>query len=377
MSRGDRNAKQRTVLIVAVVLLAAVCLGVLWLAAGPVRAQSTAPAYSTPSTPWLTLAETTVLERIAVGSCLDQRKPQPIWSDILAKAPQLMLMAGDNVYGDMRAGDPAELAQAYRLQAVQPELALARSRMPFLAIWDDHDFGRNDGGADFRQRPVAARLFHAFWQTTPLRPLDDGIYHGRIYGPPGRRVQILMLDARSQRSPLKAKSPAFPYAGRYEPDDDPAKTMLGAAQWAWLEAELAKPAEIRLIVSGVQVTAEGHGWERWGNLPHERERLVALIARTQGATVLISGDRHAGSLYRSQTGDRALYELTSSALNLPIGAASDTPMPPLVSRLVNQENFGLIGIDWAGRTVSLSLHGLAGANYVQRTIPFSEVGVRS
>lgn len=377
MIPGDRNGKQRAAFIVALLLLAAVCLGALWLATGPARSQTAPAADPTPSTPWLALAETLVLERIAVGSCLDQSKPQPIWSDILAKAPQLMLMAGDNVYGDMRAGNPADLAEAYRIQAVQPELAVARARMPFLAIWDDHDYGQNDGGAEFRQRPAAARMFHAFWQTTPLRPLDDGIYHGRIYGPPGRRVQILMLDVRSHRSPLRPKSPGFPYAGRYEPDGDAAKTMLGAAQWAWLEAELAKPAEIRLIVSGVQVTAEGHGWERWGNFPHERERLVALLARTEGATVLISGDRHAGSLYRSQAGDRVLYELTSSALNRPIGAASDTPMPPLISRLVNQENFGIVAIDWAGQTMSLSLHGLGGADYVRRTIPFAEVGVRS
>ena len=39
--------------------------------------------------------------------------------------------------------------------------------------------------------------------------------------------------------------------------------MLGAAQWAWLRAQLLQPAELRLIVSSVQVLAEGHGWEGW------------------------------------------------------------------------------------------------------------------
>ena len=68
---------------------------------------------------------------------------------------------------------------------------------------------------------------------------------------------------------------------RYVPDDDPGKTMLGEVQWAWLADRLREPAELRLIVSSIQVVAEAHGWERWGNLaaraaaalrPHPRHR---------------------------------------------------------------------------------------------------------
>ena len=56
--------------------------------------------------------------------------------------------------------------------------------------------------------------------------------------------------------------------------------MLGAAQWAWLRAQLLQPAELRLIVSSVQVLAEGHGWEGWDNLPLERTKLLGLIDET-------------------------------------------------------------------------------------------------
>ena len=41
--------------------------------------------------------------------------------------------------------------------------------------------------------------------------------------------------------------------------------MLGETQWAWLEDQLSMPADIRIITSSIQVIAEGHGWERWGN----------------------------------------------------------------------------------------------------------------
>jgi alkaline phosphatase D len=268
---------------------------------------------------WQDLDEATVLERIALGSCLDQARPQPIWKAVLRQRPQLFIMMGDNVYGDGPSPDLKELRHAYALQARYPELAEARAGMPFLRIWDDHDYGLNDGGAGFAHKAEAAELFHKFWRSQPEAP--EGLYHSRIYGPSGRRVQVIMLDTRYFRSALKPRTDAFPHWGKYEPDDDPAKTMLGAAQWAWLEQELRKPGELRLVVSSIQVLAEGHGFERWGNLPRERDRLLRLIAATGAkGVILLSGDRHSGALYRlERPGSYALVEITSSSLNRPYG----------------------------------------------------------
>ena len=64
---------------------------------------------------------------------------------------------------------------------------------------------------------------------------------------------MILLDTRSFRSPLKTvpKEQAM-LGGVYVPDDDPAKTMLGAAQWQWLENELRRPAELRKVVSSIK-----------------------------------------------------------------------------------------------------------------------------
>jgi alkaline phosphatase D len=374
---------QCTSVLAALLALAALIAGSVLPASWPLatylavaQAQDAAAGIA-PKTPWRSLAATTTLERIAFGSCLDQDKPQPIWNAILATQPQLFLMIGDNVYGDVKSADLKELKQAYATQAGRPELAQARAAFPFLAVWDDHDYGLNDGGANFAHKVEVARLFHEYWQMTPEPRDGGGIYYSHIYGPPGRRVQIIMLDTRTFRSDLKPKTADFPHWGKFSPDDNPVKTMLGAAQWAWLDSELKKPAEIRLLVSSVQVLAEGHGNERWGNLPRERDRLLRLIEETKAkGVILLSGDRHAGAFYKATAGrSYAIVELTSSSLNRPLGPLKDTRTPELVSDLYHPENFGLIGIDWTGAKVRLSLHGIEGQEVAAMSLSFRELGL--
>jgi alkaline phosphatase D len=304
------------------------------------------------------------LTRIGFGSCADQRDPQPIWDAVFAAAPQLFVMMGDNVYGDSFSAELGPLRRAYAAADRIPGFARLKRTLPVLAIWDDHDYGRNDAGAGFPWKDQSKALFCDFWDV----PADDprrsrpGLYHARIFGPPGRRVQVILLDTRWFRDPLR-RTDQRGAAGRerYLPDDDPGKTMLGAAQWAWLETQLRQPAELRLLVSSIQVLAEGHGWERWGNLPRERQRLFDLIGRTgaQGV-VFVSGDRHLGALY--QETDRtpyALVEMTSSGLTK--SYRSGEPGPNRLGAPYGEINFGLVDIDWAAGRVHLSIRGADGA----------------
>jgi alkaline phosphatase D len=311
------------------------------------------------------------LTRIAFGSCADEEKPQPIWDAVLRYRPDLFLFAGDNVYGDVRNGrgvpDPeliASLQEAYARAARLPGLVALRSTIPHLATWDDHDFGKNDAGADFAARADAQKLFLQFWDV-PLadeRHRREGIYHARTFGPKGQQVQVILLDTRFFRSPLRVTDQRnAPGRERYLPDDDPAKTMLGDAQWAWLADRLREPAEVRLVVSSVQVLAEGHGWERWGNLPRERQRLYDLIRDTgANGVVFLSGDRHVGGLYRESAGTPyPLVEITSSGINQEF-AANREPGPNRLGAVYGASNFGTVEIDWWEGILTLSLRNGAG-----------------
>lgn len=304
-----------------------------------------------------------VLQRIGLGSCIDESRPQPIWDAVLAARPDLFLFGGDNVYASEQPWSRAALLAAYATQARVPGFARLRQTVPHLAIWDDNDYGLGDGGAEFAHQQASKDAFLDFWQVPPddERRHREGLYTARLYGPPGRRVQVILLDGRWFRSPFTPAQPRGPGRERYVPDANPALTMLGDVQWRWLEDQLRQPADLRLLVSGIQVLAEGHGFERWGNLPAEQQRLFDLIGRTRaGGVVFVSGDRHIGAVYRRSEGTPyPLHDITSSGITHPWAAASE-PGPNRLGPLVTVQHFGLVDIDWAGRTVTLALHDVQG-----------------
>jgi alkaline phosphatase D len=151
--------------------------------------------------------------------------------------------------------------------------------------------------------------------------------------------------------------------------------MLGAAQWAWLEERLREPADGHVVVSSIQLLAEGHGWERWGNLPLERERFFRTVrdSRARGV-VLVSGDRHIGGLYQhpGPEAGRPLWELTSSGVTHPWTAA-DEPGPNRLGPLVREPHWGLITFDFAAASLTLSLRGQANQVLHEHTVPLASL----
>ena len=308
-------------------------------------------------------AEERPLSRIGFGSCARQDRPQPIWDAVVETRPELFLMLGDNIYGD--TDDMAVLRAKYRQLGEQPGFKKLKQTCPVLATWDDHDYGANDAGAEYPKKRESQQEFLDFFGVPPDDPLrtQEGVYQARVFGPPGRRVQIILLDTRYFRSPLKTgRTPGEPGEGRrgaYVVSDDDEATMLGEAQWQWLAEQLRAPADVRIIASSVQAVADEHGWERWGNFPRERRRLLRLIRDSNAAGVIVlSGDRHLAEISRLPADDDAgvgypLYDVTSSSLNAPSG--NTTKAGARFANEINSHrvgltyfdtNFGCVEIDW-------------------------------
>lgn len=324
------------------------------------------------------LAPQTNLTRIAFGSCNHQLRRQTIWAEIAAQNPDVFLYIGDNNYGDQGwAGDAglATLREAYAVMAATPELAEFRQRVPMMATWDDHDFGFNDGGANFAFRDWSETIFETFWGSSEAVKSRPGIYESTMFGEDGKQVQIIMLDTRYFRSDFARMpyTPQRPPLGPYVPSTDPAKTMLGQAQWRWLQQELAKPADLRLVVSSIQVLTDAHNYESWEALPLERSKLFAMLAgREESGLVLLSGDRHGAGIYSEQQGGETLWELTSSSLNYSFSSTeANTAREPDAKRLtdfISEENFGAVEIDWKRKVFTMKLYGNQGEERASRAV---------
>lgn len=306
-----------------------------------------------PAFPRATAAQVPPAHRLALGSCADQEKPQAVWRAIDATEPELVVLLGDNIYADTT--DARVRAAAYAKLGDVADFAALRRRVPFFVTWDDHDYGANDGGAEFPDKERSKEQMLDFFGVPPNAEVRSrpGVYQSKILGPEGQRVQILLLDGRSFRSPLlRDPSPLR----RYQPNFDPAATMLGEAQWAWLREQLKKPAEWRLIGSGVQVLGYAHGFESWKTMPLEQEHLFAAIRETAASgVVFLSGDAHYTQISRADGGvGYPLYELTSSGLTHGnrLGAARFSPLA--LHRPYGGINFATLDFTW-GEQPSLML----------------------
>ncbi len=316
--------------------------------------------------------------RIAFGSCAKEHKPQPIWDAVLAAKPELFVFLGDNVYGDTR--DESVLRGKYAQLARQPGFRRLCAEVPILATWDDHDYGEDDAGAEYPMKEASRRIFCDFWgePVSSPRRTRDGIYDALTFESGGRRLQLLLPDLRFNRTPIRRLDlGGRPYkdwseqqraAGRevpgpYEREAAATSTMLGEPQWGWLEAQLAQPADLRILASSLQVVADFPGWEAWINYAEDHQRLLQAIRRRRANGLFcISGDTHYAELSRLDTNTPyPLWDLTSSGLTevWPV----TPPNARRVGDILREPNFGLIEIDWSaasGPAVTLQARDVSG-----------------
>jgi len=246
-----------------------------------------------------------------------------------------------------------QMAGEWNRLADKPEFQKARAEIPMMATWDNHDYGSHAGGVEFSVKEGTKEAFLTFWNEPKESPRwqRSGIYDAKIFGPQGRRLQVILLDTKYNRSPFKPdpmpkdERLKAGKVGGYIPDIDPAKTHLGEEQWAWLEQELQKPAEVRLIASSTQVIPNEKGMDEWGNFPRERQRLFDLIKKTKAnGVVLLSGNVHFAEI--SKLEDSSLFELTSSGMTHVNETYAHAVNKYRVAGPSTDLNFGMVEIDW-------------------------------
>jgi alkaline phosphatase D len=274
--------------------------------------------------------------RIAYASC--QRWEHGFfaaWRHLRADAPDFVLFLGDYIYEYARSARPVRevggpvattletYRQRYALYKSDPDLQAMHAACPWLFTWDDHEVQNDYAGLhagdgelvpDFPARRAAA--YQACYEHQPLRASVltralRGLASGaemRLYGEVrfGTLAQLCLLDGRQYRDP-QACSPPGRGSVTLDPEgcanwNDPARTMLGAAQEAWLRGRLGAGGAAWTVLGqgtlfGQRDFRIGPGkmlWnDGWDGYPAARRRLVEALQQTRAPNpVLFGGDVH-------------------------------------------------------------------------------------
>ncbi len=220
--------------------------------------------------------------RVAFGSCHFHDGKQDHWAQISRERPDLWLWLGDNIYGDSR--DISVIKAKYHKVEFGP-YAQFRRTYPIDGIWDDHDFGEDNANKTYPLKEQTQQLhldFLGVSQEDPRR-FQEGIYHTReeLDG----QIKFFFLDTR------------------YFKDEDKGKdaTLLGEAQWQWLENEMASStAAINIFVTPIGFLLNRlFVTEDWAEYPTDKDRLLECIAKYDlSGAFFMSGDKHFGAFIK-------------------------------------------------------------------------------
>lgn len=247
------------------------------------------------------------IEKVAFGSCSNQDKEQPLWSHIARWDPDFFLWLGDAVYTDSRQYQflwvPPSISryseQLHKMKYSPDYSSFQKRRTRIIGVWDDHDYGVNDGGmSDENYSEAVQGMFLHFLDEPEDSPRwkRKGLYASYLLGDSTHKsVKLILIDPRSQLNKTGS-------------------TVLGEQQWEWLAKELeSDPTPITILATGLPLLTERNLLDKWLRYPVERERLLALISKRPGLLVL-SGDSHFAEMQCVNTTRGPIFEVMSSGM---------------------------------------------------------------
>lgn len=245
--------------------------------------------------------------KLAVVSCANSNFSDhyKIWDTIADKNPEYLLMIGDNLYADISQSGvklkvaPDLLWEKYVDQRLSLPIFFQQKLIPIHALWDDHDYGMNDGNETYEYKSESAQIFEAFF----AQSLNDENYtKGKGVG--GLLAMgdfnLFFLDGRSFRS------------------TDSSGMHLGKEQQDWLMKALAEESQPSLLIKGDQFFGGYHRFESFeGNHQKDFENFIADLRKMKMPFIFLSGDRHLSEIMQFPRSLFGLpsFEITSSPVH--------------------------------------------------------------
>ncbi|TGM05585.1 alkaline phosphatase family protein [Leptospira barantonii] len=253
-----------------------------------------------------------------------------IYNSILSKKPDFMLWLGDNIYlretdWDSRTG----FFHRYKHQRGITELAPFFASVHHYAIWDDHDFGPNDGDSSFWMKDTAEEMFKLHWGNPNYA--KEGIYGSFTWGD----SQFFLLDDRTFRT-ANGNKVVGP------------RQILGEKQFQWLVNSLAfSKATFKFVAIGGQFLNPNAVFENYATYPEERNKILSAIRDLKIKNLFfLTGDRHHTELnLLKEDGTEPIYDFTVS----PLTSGYYSPITEKNSlrvegTLVDKRNFGMVSV---------------------------------
>ncbi len=284
--------------------------------------------------------EGTLIASIAFGSCNKQNAEQILWDDVLSDKVDAWIWLGDNIYGD--SYDSIVMKEKYDLQKSNDLYQKLSESTQIFGIWDDHDYGLNDGGKEFTAKKEMRNLLFDFLDLDSKDPAwsREGAYQSHSILAKDLNIKLILLDSRYFRDMPSREG------NQYVPNLE--GTILGDDQWNWLEEELNnESADLTIVGNGIQILSSEHRFEKWANFPVERSKLFDLISKSKAKKViLLSGDRHISELSKIDLPNLnyPLYDITSSGMTHSYTSYSGEPNRYRQGEVVNSKSYGLLQV---------------------------------
>jgi len=245
-----------------------------------------------------------------------------VYGRMAAERNDFNVNLGDTIYSDSEVGGApvartvVQKWQKYTLGLELPGLRRLRAATGLYSHWDDHEFVNDFSRAEHGEAIYRAGV-EAFLDYAPVaRPSRLGLYRTFRWG---KQLELFFLDERSFRSakaddacngdlaPTAPQSVRDAFAslapGLRNPVPpaclaaltDPARTMLGAAQYAaFTRAVRASTATWKVIVNEVPIQQYyALPYDRWEGYAAERERLLRFLQANVRNVVFLTTDTHA------------------------------------------------------------------------------------
>lgn len=321
--------------------------------------------------------------RVAVACCVEPDRRQRAWEPIRRFNPDLVLMMGDMI--DVNADDLEDLTDGYEVLSRSRGLRLIRQSAYTMAVWNEYDYALN-GRVDntHKHKAEVRQHFIEYWNepyNTERYYRQDGLYGSMFLGQGERRIQILMLDTRWHRQPLKRASwwqrqIDYWWHQRGSWQAESGAKLLGNKQWEWLEAQLQQPAAVRIIASSIPILAGEQGFDTWSLFGNERQKLRAVLQRTNAnGVILVGAGTHWGDLsYDSTATDYGVWQLTPGSINQ---NARFIPANPFrAGRPSVESRYGTVEVFWRADDplVTIATRDVDGRVINQEELSLSELG---